>query len=241
MKKIRLYTESVLKENFKIALDEKTSHYLKNVLKLQDADNVYLFNGKDGEWQSEVELIGKTNAIVKTVKQTRIQGEEMQSNATICFPPIRNHRIKFLIEKVTELGAKYIQPIVTENTNIARLNIDRLKANSIEAAEQSQRLSIPEIKPSLYLEEFLKDFDNMYEDAKLFFLDERKQESKSIQDISFNKNKENCFIIGPEGGFTENEFELFEKYNAKGISLGDLILRTETAAISILSFYNFSK
>jgi 16S rRNA (uracil1498-N3)-methyltransferase len=239
MDKIRLYINSPLNSNVKLAIDEKVTHYLKNVLRLEKGSKVYVFNGKDGEWESSIEFVGKNLSILLPQFQTIPQENDKTTNAIVCIPPIRNTRIAYLAEKLTELGATEIQPIVTTNTNINRTNINKLKANAKEAAEQSQRLSVPDIRPSVYLKEFLNSLSEN-EEKNVFFLDERKDKSTKVNKIKFNRKTKTYFIIGPEGGFTNEEFKMFDNQNIKGISLGDLILRTETAAISIVSYYNFS-
>ena len=228
MSTIRLFTDQELKKDKIIPLTLSQQHYLKNVMRKKEGDSLFLFNGKDGEYQGNL-IEEKKNFSVQLIHQSKKQPVK-KGPLELIFPFIKPKRLEFLIEKATELGVDIFQPIQTDYTSTPHINIEKMKSWAIEAAEQSQRLTVPQFSPLLPLKEVIAERETSF----LYYLDERK-ESPLINQIEFHSSS--SFIIGPEGGFSKKEFLLFKENNIKGVTLTDLTLRTETAAITALSYY----
>ncbi|MEZ5918489.1 MAG: 16S rRNA (uracil(1498)-N(3))-methyltransferase [Alphaproteobacteria bacterium] len=224
----RLYTDQNLKEGLAIPLDRKQAHYLGNVLRLQDGASVRLFNGQDGEWLATLESPSKKNFAAAPVRQIKAQ----PSNTTqihLLFAPIKKHRMDILIEKSVELGVTDLHPVLTDRTEIRKLNTERLHTQIIESAEQCERLEIPALHPLEKLDQKLARWNKS---QKILWGDERGN-GTSLGHIS---EESWAFLIGPVGGFTAEEAERFRALPfIQPISLGPQIYRVETAAILCLS------
>lgn len=222
----RLYCDSRLGDNLQVELSEAQAHYIRNVMRMNESDNIRLFNGKDGEYLASLTTIKKRSASALCQKKIRDQAIT-HSGFTIWVPLIKKDRMDILIEKSVELGVYAIQPILTDHTVIRKTNEDRLKAQVIEAAEQCERLDIPEIRP-------LSDFSTLIDKVKtdcLFIAKERDVTSHTLSDVP----NEAHIAFGPEGGWSEREIELFSENKLKTLTLGERVLRTETAVISTLA------
>ncbi len=237
MAKIRVYSDKHLLQNSLLKLEGDDFHYLKNVMRLKKDESFLLFNEKDGEFDCNIIELNKHDLKVQMEKQTRIPDTENLNDTELIFTPIRHSRQDFLIEKATELGIKTLSPITTQNTSVKDINEERARTIAKEASEQSRRLSIPTINKLTPLTEKLTSFD--FENRTLIYLDERQNNNENTTEILKKyKGKPISFLIGPEGGFSPDEFEMLSKTKAIGITLGNLILRAETAGISIISLYN---
>ncbi len=226
----RLYLNEPLDAKRELTLNPDHSHYLARVLRYQIGDFVNIFNEKDGEWQSKVIEITKKAVIVQI--ETKIRSATPSKILWLAFAPLKNDAMSFLIEKATELGVTHLQPILTERCNTQRLNLDRLQKNAIEASQQCERLDIPQVLEPVELIKFLQDLPK---DIEWFVALERANVESIQKTLQKNNSSAWGFIIGPEGGFTRNEISLFNKYNITPVSLGPLILRAETAALSVLA------
>ena len=228
-KLIRLYIYNALSKNTTISLIGNQYHYIKNVMRVNKNDFLRIFNGKDGEWLAEIIEIKKNN-ILLLIKEKIIE-QKISPNLWLFFSPIKKDRINILIQKSTELGASVFVPVQTERSNIKSININNLQKNAIEAAEQSQRLDVPLIKKEIKFSEMI---DSLSNDRCLLFCDEKNIKSKNIIDIMDkikNKYSKWSIIVGPEGGFSENERKkLLNIKQAYTVSLGRRILRSDTAA-----------
>jgi 16S rRNA (uracil1498-N3)-methyltransferase len=142
----RLFVEGDLAAGVEAPLDEAQAHYLRHVMRRADGAPLSLFNGRDGEWSAVLSLRGKKAAAAVVGERTREQAAE--PDLWLCFAPIKRARIDYIAEKATELGVSVLQPIVTRHTAVERVNVDRLRANAVEAAEQTERLSVPEVRLS---------------------------------------------------------------------------------------------
>src|SRR5689334_22259104 len=140
----RLYVAADLVAGGSVALDAAQGHYLKTVLRLERGAPLALFNGRDGEWRGVIEGFGKETGSVRIERRTREQAPE--PDLWLAFAPVKRARIDFLVEKATELGVSVLQPVLTERTQVERVNLDRLRANVREAAEQTERLTLPEVR-----------------------------------------------------------------------------------------------
>lgn len=206
--------------------DIKKFHHLSNVMKLKSGDNIRVFNQKDGEWLAEIVKITKNKVTSSVIKKIRDREEE--SGIQIAFAPIKPDRLRFLIEKATEIGVDGFIPVITSRTVIKAINKQKIALYITGAVEQSERITVP------FLSEIcnLKDFLNYYNNSTIIFCNEDEQ----IKMLSAIELKENYIIlIGPEGGFTEEEKFLLAAYpNVVSVKLSNNILRSETASILAL-------
>ena len=155
--KTRLYVEEALSEGATVGLDHERAHYLRHVLRLDRGDRVALFNGRDGEWTARIDGFGKGWCSLAVEIQRRAQADE--PDLWLLFAPIKRARIDFVAEKAAELGASAVWPVITRHTDVARVNTDRLRANAIEAAEQCERLTVPEIREPVRLDQAMAGWD----------------------------------------------------------------------------------
>lgn len=237
----RLYCEKPLYAEAFIELNREQSHYLLNVLRLTTGDEVLIFNGIDGEWRAVLDHVAKKTAHLKCLEQTRPQ--EPRPNLTLAFAPIKRARIDFIAEKATELGAGILQPVMTEYTQMSRVNTERMTANAIEAAEQTGRTTIPEIRKALTLGTWLQ----AWPDAQpIIFCDETQSPDhgmpEQIAKGNLNHGDSTAILIGPEGGFSPRERQEIARHkNLYRISLGGYILRADTAMLAALAIWQASR
>lgn len=196
------------------------------------SDRVALFNGLDGEWETEITQMEKKECGVTVLEQKRKQAGT--PDLWLVFAPIKHGNIDFLAEKATELGVSALVPVFTQNTVASRVNIERLKANAIEAAEQSERLTIPEVHEPKKLQEIIA---NWPKDRKIMLCDESGG-GESIAEAIKNEKKDDkwAILIGPEGGFSKDELVMLHKLPYLiAVGLGPRILKADTAAIAAIS------
>ncbi|MBR1544660.1 MAG: 16S rRNA (uracil(1498)-N(3))-methyltransferase [Alphaproteobacteria bacterium] len=237
MGKIRVYSDKNLRTSSLLRIENDDFHYIKNVMRLKKNEHFIIFNGTDGEFNCNIIELNKKDLKIQIEEKLRSASDENLNDTELIFTPIRHQRQDFLIEKATELGIKTLSPILTKNTAIKDINIERADTIAKEATEQSRRLSKPKINNITPFAEKIAKFD--WENRTLIYLDERQIVNQNTVDILKKfKDKPVSFLIGPEGGFDETEFEILSKTPAVGITLGNLILRAETAGISIISLYN---
>ena len=151
----RLFVDVGLSSGAEAPLDEAQVHYLRHVMRRPDGAPLLLFNGRDGEWRATLESRGKKSAVARIAEQTREQLGE--PDIWLCFAPLKRARIDYVAEKATELGVAVLQPVLTHHTIVERVNVERLRANTIEAAEQTERLSVPEVRAPMDLGRLLAD------------------------------------------------------------------------------------
>lgn len=228
---IRLYIENSLAENQQISLNEIQSHYVQKVMRLKQGDDLLLFNGKDGEWRTRIGGLEKKTTHLSLINQTRPQ--QTDRNLCLLFSPLKPKRQEFLIEKATELGVSCLWPIHFERTSLPKVNLEKMQAHAREAAEQCGRLSLPEIKDITSLPQLLK---NWPQEEILVFGDESLT-SPSLATLKVDPHKSYNFLVGPEGGFTTQEYALLKAHpQAYGVTLNPHILRAETAALVGISY-----
>mgnify|MGYP003344777899 CR=1 FL=1 len=145
----RLFVEADLSEGAEIALSEAQAHHLRHVMRRAEGAPLLLFNGRDGEWRGSLGLSGKKAAHASVGARTREQTAE--PDLWLCFAPIKRARIDLIAEKATELGVAVLQPVLTQHTAVERVNVERLQAHAIEAAEQTERLTVPQVRAPLDL------------------------------------------------------------------------------------------
>ena len=210
-----------------ISVDSGQIHYLRSVMRLGPGSEVLLFNGRDGEWSAEIEQLDRHTGRFRVARQRRAPIPE--PDIWLAFAPIKAGRIDYLAQKATELGITRLRPVMTERTQVTRVNTRRLRANAIEAAEQCGRLSVPAVDPPISLTELLADWPAQ---RPLLAAIERGP-AMAITDALTELSPPLGILIGPEGGFAPAELDaLTRRPNVKAVSLGPRVLRAETAAIA---------
>jgi len=232
--KIRLYFSNKIQSDLVSHLTQEQSHYVKEVMRLKKGDYLSVFNTQ-GEWSAIIENYEKSGAKIKILKKVR--DKENERNVWLAFSPIKQNPLNFLIQKGTELGVQKFIPVQSERTSVKEINITRVKKIIVEASEQSNRISIPEIKNLQSLKNFLSQFPK---NGYLIFCD-LNCEKNNLKDILSKKTEEPiCVLIGPEGDFSEIERKLIIDLNqTHPISLAKNILRAETAALSAITIVNY--
>ena len=246
--KARLYVSTALSTGAAVELTPGQHHYLAHVMRISPGDSLLLFNGRDGEWRGTVETITKKRCDLAIIEQTRKQEDESDppSDLWLAFAPIKKTRTDFIVEKASELGVARLLPVFTENTASKRVNVDRLQAISVEAAEQCERLDVPEIDEAQSLETLCEHWPQLVPARTLFVLVETGHKTHLREPIfnALEAFKQNAvmpplgFLTGPEGGFSASELDgLHELPFVKLVSLGSRILRAETAVVAALACF----
>ena len=233
--KIRLYFSKDLKANLISNLSNEQSHYIKNVMRLRPGDKISLFNSTNGEWDAKILNHDKENTEFKVEKLTK--NKKLETDLWLAFSPIKKNPLDMMIQKTTELGVQKFIPILSDRTIVQEINIERLKKIIIEASEQSNRISIPEIRPLESLKIFLNKFPS---NGDLIFCDINCKNG-DLKNILLKKNHGPvCILVGPEGDFSEKERQLIiEKKEIFSLSLANNLLRAETAAIAAVTIVNY--
>ena len=231
--KTRLYFDKKLSINIMIYIKEKQHHFLKNVLRIKVKDLITVFDGVTGEWLSEVISINRDNIVLQIKK--KISEIEKETDLWLIFSPIKLFRMNITIQKATELGVSQFIPCITQNTNLTKINMRNLYMNIVEAAEQSERLTLPKLNEVVNLNNLLRDFPK---DRGLIFCNENDKNLPSIFKALENKSsifKKWAILVGPEGGFSETETkEILSISSSIPVSLGKRILRSDTATTAAL-------
>ena len=230
MSNIRLFYSKSLSLNLTDKLDKSQSHYVSKVMRLKEKEVFSLFNSS-GEWEAKISNITKSIIEFNVTKQLR--HKENTKDLWLAFSPIKSNYFNFMIQKATELGVTKFLPIIFERTIVRKINKERLEKVIIEAAEQSNRITVPSIEDPQKLKSFLNN------DMDLIFTDLNTTNTKI--DIKKLPTKPTCVIIGPEGDFSEQEREEILKFNGvQSVKINENILRSETAVISALSIINYA-
>lgn len=233
-KEKRIYVDFSLQQGASCICPSAQAHYLVHVLRLKVGDKILVFNGSDGEWIARLKTLTKRELILGIETQVRSQTEGQDLD--YIFAPLKHARLDYMVQKATEMGVRRLCPIFTQHTCVERINLHRMRANIIEAAEQCGLLSLPEIVDPKSLNETLKNWD---QSRKLIFCDEGESLSNPLLHLSSLKTKKIAVMIGPEGGFSKEERELIRQQRFTCvISLGPRIMRADTAAIAALSLVN---
>jgi len=231
--KTRIFVSQTISSNLVIYIANKQHHFLKNVLRVKIDDKINIFDGKTGEWEAHITSINRGNIVLRAVRN--IYHFKKTPDVWLIFSPIKQHRMNLSIQKATELGVSKIIPCLTEFTDNKNINIKSLQDNAIEAAEQSERLDLPQIQNLTNLPTLLS---NWPEDRVLIFCDEKfNSEKKIIDSLHSYKKKHDKFavLIGPEGGFSDLERSEIQKHKKiLPVSLGKRILRSDTAIVVAL-------
>jgi 16S rRNA (uracil1498-N3)-methyltransferase len=230
--KTRLYVTGDLGASVVVALDEGPSHYLLHVLRAKPGNRVLLFNGRDGEWLAEIAQTSKRGVTATCLNQTRPQSAG--ADIWLAFAPVKKTPADYLVQKATELGASCLLPVFTRRTIVTRVNLERMAANAAEAAEQSERLTVPEIREAADLGKLLASWPKA---RTLYFCDEG-GDAKPLVEVARGVSGPAAIVTGPEGGFDPAERELLREQSfVMPVTLGPRILRADTAALAALSVW----
>lgn len=231
---VRLYIDTHLDTGKLIALQEHQLHYVRNVLRLKIHDLIQLFNEQDGEWQGMLEICTKSEAVV--LIQQCLKAPIVEANITLLFSPLKQEAMHFLIEKATELGVSCLQPIISEFTQIHKINTEKMGRYCVDAAQQCERLSVPVIKPLQALNNVLQAWPS----NRLLIVCLERQDSLPIASLlqSLDATPEVAFLIGPEGGLSARDIALLSTHSfVHFCRMGTRILRAETAAVAALACF----
>jgi len=229
--KIRLCVEHPLGSGQSVPLTRDQAHYLFGVMRLGEGSRVLLFNGRDGEWLAEVTDAGKRGGELDCLEQT--QSLRPPPDLWLLFAPVKKARTDFIVEKAVEMGVARILPVQTDYTNSERIRRDRLQAHAKEAAEQCGATVVPEVADLQKLDQVL---DGWPADRQLLFCDETR--AGAGDSLAGATRGPWAIVIGPEGGFSDNERERLRKLpQMTQICLGPRILRSDTAAVAALTLW----
>jgi 16S rRNA (uracil1498-N3)-methyltransferase len=227
----RLFLDADVKAGAEIALDAEQSNYLRNVLRLGGGDAVLVFNGRTGEWRAEISEAGKRKTSLAVREQARPQTPS--GDLWYLFAPLKHARLDYMVQKAVEMGVSRLQPVMTRRTQATRVNLERMRANAIEAAEQCGVLGVPEIEEPVALEKLLGAWPD---NRRLIFCDEGAAADNPLATLRHVPPGPLAVLIGPEGGFDETErTRLLKTPNVIAVSLGPRILRADTAAVAALA------
>jgi 16S rRNA (uracil1498-N3)-methyltransferase len=233
----RLYVTQALDDGVRIDLEAPQAHYLRNVLRLAVGEPVRLFNGRDGEWHAAVAEMERRSTVLAVSQRLRPQHAE--PDVWLCFAPVKRARLDFLVEKASELGVARLVPAFTTRTMVERVNLERLRANAVEACEQSERLTVPEIAEPVDLARLLADWPR---ERRIMICDETgggvpvAAALGALDDAA--RGAPWSILIGPEGGFTRAELDRVNAMpGVTAVGLGPRILRADTAALAALALW----
>lgn len=231
--RLRLFVEDDLSADTALTLDRDQSHYLQNVMRRTDGDRIAVFNGRDGEFWADIVAAKRGAVTVELVERFRVQTPE--PDLWLAFAPIKRAALGFLAAKSTELGVSRLVPVLTARTNSERVNTRRLRANAIEAAEQSERLSVPGIAEPVKFRSFVETWPH---ERRLLVGDETGagRPVAEVTQMLADAPGPLAVMTGPEGGFAPDELDqLGELPFVTPIGLGPRVLRADTAALAALS------
>jgi 16S rRNA (uracil1498-N3)-methyltransferase len=230
----RLFVEAPLAADASVNLDAAAANYLINVLRLGEGAPILVFNGRDGEWQAEIAARSKRACVL--VCRTQVRAQEPGPDIDYLFAPLKRSRLDYMVQKAAEMGVARLRPVLTQHTVAERVNLDRMRANAIEAAEQCGILHVPEIVEPTKLEAVLAGWDAR---RTLVFCDEGAEVTSPLAALQGVGPGPLAVLVGPEGGFSAEERRLLHgKPYARAISLGPRILRADTAAVAVLALVN---
>ena len=230
----RLFVDHPLGAGARTPCTPEQASYLRGVLRLADGDEILVFNGRDGEWRARIEAEGKRGAVLEALSLVRPQagGPDLH----YLFAPLKRARLDYMVQKATEMGVSRLVPVLTRHTVAERVNLERMRANAIEAAEQCGILRVPEIDEPVKLPALLQGWDAS---RTLIFCDEAAEQGSPLAALTALPPDPLAVLIGPEGGFSPDERDMIRAVpQATAISLGPRIMRADTAAVAALALVN---
>jgi len=229
----RLFVDADLAAGADVWVTEQQAHYLLHVMRLGVGAEIALFNGRHGEWRASIAETGKKKARLTAVEALRPQAAE--PDLWLLFAAVKRARIDLIVEKATELGVSVLQPVFTERTVMSRVGEERLAAIAVEAAEQCERLTVPELRPPLSLQAALAKWP---EGRILLMMDESGAGRPVADALAEVPPGPAALLVGPEGGFAKSELDALGRLTfAVRVGLGPRILRADTAVIAALACY----
>jgi 16S rRNA (uracil1498-N3)-methyltransferase len=233
----RLYVEHPLAAGSRLALDGAQINYLRNVLRLKPGDQVLAFNGRDGEWRTALADGGKRALFLSVEELSRAQTPALDLH--YWFAPLKHARLDYMVQKAVEMGVSALQPVLTQHGQVTRLNLERMRANTVEAAQQCGILTLPDIAPPLVLDRLIAQRDPA---RLLVFCDEDAELKDPLAALAEARRAARtgplplAVLVGPEGGFAAAErAALVGLPNVVRLALGPRILRADTAAVAALA------
>jgi 16S rRNA (uracil1498-N3)-methyltransferase len=230
----RLFVRPGLFATARIPLDRGQANYLVNVLRLGEGGEILVFNGRDGEWLAKLAAAGRRDHVLVIGAATRPQSDSPDLH--YLFAPLKQARLDYMVGKAVEMGAGRLRPVLTQHTQVARLNLERMEANAIEAAEQCGILSIPAIDAPVALNALLERWADVETGRRIVFCDEGEESADPLAILAKVAPGPLAVLVGPEGGFSAEE-----RKNLRGLPfvtalpLGPRILRADTAAVAALA------
>jgi 16S rRNA (uracil1498-N3)-methyltransferase len=231
----RLHLIAGLAAGCEIELEPARAHYLRSVLRLGPGAAVAVFNAEDGEWLCRIAGIGKNGARLTAERQLCSPEPGGEPDLWLLFAPIKRARLDWLVEKATELGVAALLPVWTARTQVERVNLDRLRAHAVEAAEQSERLSVPDLRAPERLGRLLATWPG----ARRLVVCDESGAGEPISDAAARLSPGPvALLVGPEGGFDETELDAIGKLSfVTRVGLGPRVLRGETAALAAVAVF----
>lgn len=231
--RVRLFVEVDLAAGAAIELGAEQAHYLTRVMRLSPGATVSVFNGRDGEWSAELVSVAKRSCVLQAARRSRPQQDA--PDLYLLFAPVKRQPLDQMVRHATELGVGQLQPVLTARTVADRVNLDRLRAITVEAAEQSERLDVPTIAEPQRFDRVLADWDR---GRRLFLCDESGRGAPVAAAFAAAGEGPAALLCGPEGGFTAEELDAARDLPfVASIALGPRILRAETAALAVLAVW----
>jgi 16S rRNA (uracil1498-N3)-methyltransferase len=230
----RLFVDHPLDVGERIVCTPEQASYLRSVLRLSDGDEILIFNGRDGEWRARLAEAGKRGAVLEA--QSLVRAQTGGPDLHYLFAPLKRARLDYMVQKATEMGVGRLVPVITRHTVAERVNLERMRANAVEAAEQCGILRVPEITEPMKLPALIAAWDVS---RRLIFCDEGAEHASPLAALAELKAGPIALLIGPEGGFSPDERALIRaRPETTVLSLGPRIMRADTAAVAALALVN---
>jgi 16S rRNA (uracil1498-N3)-methyltransferase len=230
----RLFVRGHLRDGGEIEPTREQANYLLAVLRMSEGDRLLVFNGAEGEWLAEVRPAGRRDCRLVLVERTRAQ--TTPGDVDWLFAPLKHARLDYMVQKAVEMGVARIRPVLTRHTQVSRLNLERMEANVVEAAEQCGVISVPPIVAPVDLDRLLDAWTATDPGRRLLYCEEHEETSSPLAVLAGLERGPLAVLIGPEGGFSRDERAVLRsKSFVTAIPLGPRILRADTAAVAALA------
>jgi 16S rRNA (uracil1498-N3)-methyltransferase len=227
----RLFVESDIRRQTGIEATAEQFNYLANVLRMEEGAEILVFNGRDGEWRARLSFPSRKRILLTPEEETRPQ--PLPSDLHYLFAPLKVGRLDYLVQKAVEMGAGILQPVMTQHVQGKITNLDRLRANVVEAAEQCGVLGVPDVAEPARLPDLLQRWPK---ERRIIFCDEGDLGQNPLPVLREVKEKHLALLIGPEGGFSQEERDMLRSLDfVTAIPLGPRILRADTAAVAAMA------
>ncbi len=227
----RLFVSQALRSGEGVEANADQFNYLANVLRMADGAEILLFNGRDGEWKARLSFPTRKKILLIPIEETRPQPEKPDLH--YLFAPLKTGRLDYLVQKAVEMGAGVLRPVITQHVQGKITNMDKLRANVIEAAEQCGILAIPEVEEPVKLKDLLETWPSS---RRIIYCDEGDEGQNPLPVLQRIEERQLALLVGPEGGFSEEERNLLRGMACvTPIPLGPRILRADTAAVAALA------